>query len=148
MNVTAFVLAGGQSSRMGSNKALLPWGDEILLTRALATAQAVCSRTIICGPRSLYSKFGSVIEDALPGRGPLAGIQSALHATETDLNLILSVDLPLMPAEFLAWLLQQADSGGDRGSPRRRLADSCSRYALFIAARYAIAWMRRWRKEI
>ncbi len=62
----------------------------------------------------MYSKFGSVIEDADPGRGPLAGIQSALRATETDLNLILSVDLPLMPAEFLAWLLQQADSGSQK----------------------------------
>ena len=96
---------------MGSDKALLPWGEETLLTRALATAQAVCSRTVICGPRSRYGKFGPVIEDAEPGRGPLAGIQSALHATETDLNLILSVDLPLMQAEFLAWLLQQARLG-------------------------------------
>jgi molybdopterin-guanine dinucleotide biosynthesis protein A len=112
LDVTAFVLAGGQSSRMGSDKALLPWGDETLLTRALATAQAVCSRTVICGPRSPYAKFGELIEDAQTGRGPLAGIHSALHATKTDLNLILSVDLPLMQAQFLAWLLQQADSGG------------------------------------
>lgn len=96
---------------MGSDKALLPWGDVSLLTRALANAQSVCQHIFICGPRTLYGKFGEVIEDVEPGRGPLAGIQSALHATETSLNLILSVDLPLMSPEFLAWLLHQADSG-------------------------------------
>jgi molybdenum cofactor guanylyltransferase len=111
LNATAFILAGGQSSRMGSDKALLPWGDVTLLARSLANSQSVCQRVFICGSRSLYDKFGEVLEDAQPGQGPLAGIHSALHGTETGLNLVLSVDLPLMQADFLAWLLQQADAG-------------------------------------
>jgi len=109
--ITGFVLAGGQSSRMGSDKALLPWGDGSLLARALANAQAVCEHVFICGPRSRYDNFGEVIEDAQPGRGPLSGIQAALRATQSELNLVLSVDLPLMTAKFLTWLWQQADSG-------------------------------------
>ena len=111
-DVTAFVLAGGRSSRMGSDKALLALGGETLLQRAITTASAACREVYICGARSLYGALGEVIEDAEPGRGPLSGIQAALHATQTDLNLILSVDLPLMTAEFLEWLLQQARSGG------------------------------------
>ena len=110
-DATAFVLAGGQSSRMGSDKALLPWAGETLLVRALTIARDTCGQVMICGSRSRYGKFGKVIEDTEPGRGPLSGIQSALHATQTELNLILSVDLPLMQAAFLRWLLEQAGVG-------------------------------------
>ncbi len=96
---------------MGSDKALLVWDGETLLQRALALARQTCGQVFICGPRSLYGGFGETVEDAEPGRGPLSGIQAALHATRSPLNLILSVDLPLMTADFLAWLLQQARSG-------------------------------------
>jgi len=113
-DASAFVLTGGRSSRMGSDKALLSWAGETLIQRTLAIARQACGQVCICGSRELYGKFGEVVEDAEPGRGPLSGIQAALHATETELNLILSVDLPLMTTEFLVWLLQQARSGEQR----------------------------------
>ena len=125
-DATAFVLTGGRSSRMGSDKALLSWAGETLIQRTLAIARQACRQVFICGARELYGKFGEVLEDAAPGHGPLSGIQAALHATETELNLILSVDLPLMTAEFLVWLLQQARSG-EHGSPLLRRRDDCSR---------------------
>jgi molybdenum cofactor guanylyltransferase len=107
--VTAFVLAGGRSSRMGTDKALLHFGDKSLLQRALQTAAAVAGNVYIVGARERYATFGEVIEDIHPGCGPLGGIHAALTATGTDLNLILSVDMPLMSAEFLTWLIQQAE---------------------------------------
>ncbi len=107
-DVTAFVLAGGRSSRMGSDKALLSFGGQNLLQRALHTVAAVAGKTFIVGPRDRYAEFGNVIEDVHPGCGPLGGIHAALAATETDLNLVLSVDLPLMEEKFLLWLLGQA----------------------------------------
>jgi molybdopterin-guanine dinucleotide biosynthesis protein A len=110
-DVTGFILTGGRSSRMGSDKALLSWAGETLIQRTLAVARQACGQVFICGSRERYGSFGSVIEDAQAGLGPLSGIQAALHATETDLNLILSVDLPLMTGDFLAWLLQQARAG-------------------------------------
>ncbi len=81
---------------MGSDKALLSWAGETLIQRTLAVARQACGRVFICGSRERYGNFGEVVEDAQPGLGPLSGIQAALHATQTDLNLILSVDLPLM----------------------------------------------------
>jgi molybdopterin-guanine dinucleotide biosynthesis protein A len=99
---------------MGSDKALLSWAGESLIQRALSIAHQACGQVFICGPRERYGEFGEVVEDAAPGQGPLSGIQAALHATHTDLNLILSVDTPLMTAEFLVWLLQQAGSGRQR----------------------------------
>ena len=96
---------------MGTDKALLAWSGETLLQRAISIAREACSRVFICGPRSRYGGFGDIVEDLEAGRGPLSGIQAALCTTQTDLNLILSVDLPLMTTEFLTWLLQEARSG-------------------------------------
>ncbi len=113
-DTTAFVLTGGRSSRMGSDKALLSWAGETLIQRMLAIAREVCGQVFISGSRERYGNLGDVIEDAQSGLGPLSGLQAALHATQTDLNLILSVDLPLMTPEFLVWLLQRARSGEQR----------------------------------
>jgi molybdopterin-guanine dinucleotide biosynthesis protein A len=106
--VSAFVLAGGRSSRMGTDKALLRVGEGSLLERALQTASAVTSSSYIVGAKERYSSFGEVIEDIYSGCGPLGGIHAALASTVTDMNLILSVDMPLMSAEFLRWLVEQA----------------------------------------
>jgi molybdopterin-guanine dinucleotide biosynthesis protein A len=93
---------------MGTDKALLCVGKETLLERALRTAAAVADRVLIVGPRERYVRYGDVVEDVFPGCGPLAGIHSALYNTNTELNLMLSVDMPLMSPEFLTWLLDEA----------------------------------------
>ena len=110
---SVFVLAGGRSSRMGTDKALLPLGEGNLLQLALAKAREVSPRTVIVGSRERYAQYGDVIEDILPGCGPLSGIHAALTAAQSELNLILSVDMPLMSAGFLRWLLQGAAAGDE-----------------------------------
>ena len=109
--VSAFILAGGRSSRMGSDKALLPFRGGNLLEVALGKTRQVSTNPIIVGDRGLYSSFGDVIEDRFPGCGPLGGIHAALCATKTELNLVLSVDMPLMTGDFLNWLAQLAARG-------------------------------------
>jgi len=93
---------------MGHDKALLPFGDGNLLQHALAITRGLAAKTYIVGPEEHYAHFGDVVEDVYPGCGPLAGIHAALSATGTDLNLILSVDTPLLTAPFLCWLVAQA----------------------------------------
>ena len=110
-NVTAFILAGGRSSRMGSDKALLVYRDQTLLERTLQLARSVAEKAVIVGPADRYASHGDIIEDVFRDCGPLAGIHAALGSTETELNLILSVDMPLMTAEFLRWLLEQSATG-------------------------------------
>ncbi len=111
--VTAFVLTGGRSSRMGTDKALLPFREQTLLARTLEVATAVAEKVVIVGPRERYAASGEVVEDVYAGCGPLAGIHAALSATQTELNLVLSVDMPLMSHEFLRWLLEQACNTSD-----------------------------------
>jgi len=98
---------------MGADKALLTFRDQTLLARALQTAGAVSSPVVIVGSRERYAAFGHVIEDVYAGCGPLGGIHAALSATETDLNLILSVDMPLMTPDFLRWLLKRASDASE-----------------------------------
>jgi molybdenum cofactor guanylyltransferase len=106
-SLTAFVLTGGRSSRMGSDKALLSLGGQTLLQRTLKVAGAVTDHVRIVGRTDPYAAYGEVLEDIYRDCGPLSGIHAALHATRTELNLILSVDMPLMSSDFLGWLVQK-----------------------------------------
>src|SRR5215472_17903262 len=107
-DVSVFILAGGRSSRMGRDKALLPFNDATLLEFMLEKARALTSRVFIVGGRELYSGYGEVIEDIIPGCGPLGGIHAALASSESNDNLILSVDIPFVTTSFLGWLLSAA----------------------------------------
>jgi molybdenum cofactor guanylyltransferase len=107
-NVTGFVLAGGKSSRMGADKALLGLGGQTLLARALDVASQVTGQVKLVGDRNRFAAFGTVIEDVYPERGPLGGIHTALMSTATELNLMLAVDLPFIGADFLRYLIREA----------------------------------------
>jgi molybdopterin-guanine dinucleotide biosynthesis protein A len=106
--INGFVLAGGQSTRMGADKAFLQVNGHTLLERALQTVSAVASAVWILGGREKFGGFGNVIEDEFPDHGPLGGIHAALRASHADLNLILAVDMPFVDARFLEYLVQRA----------------------------------------
>lgn len=108
ISVTVFVLAGGKSSRMGSDKAFLALAGETLLARALKLAGAVTEDVKIVGDAVKFSGFGSIVEDVYRDRGPLGGIHAALSTSATELNLMLAVDLPFVDAKFLEFLLKRA----------------------------------------
>lgn len=111
-DVTAFVLAGGQSTRMGREKAMLELGGRTLLERALQLALTVAAEAIVVGSRGEFERYGRLLEDVYPGHGPLGGIHAALWASPTDLNLILAVDTPFLEARFLEFLVAQARESG------------------------------------
>ncbi len=116
---------------MGTDKALLPFGGENLLQLALTKAKAVSPRSFIVGPRELYSSYGEVVEDRIGNCGPLGGIHAALCATPTDVNLVLSVDMPLMRTGFLRWLIDIATSGRELAvvpEAKGRLQPLCAVY--------------------
>ncbi len=108
--ITAFILAGGKSARMGSDKALLQLAGRSLLARALDLARAVTPNVRIVGDPEKFAAFAPVVPDIYPARGPLGGIHAALSASITDYNLILAVDLPFMEESFLRYLIAEAQS--------------------------------------
>lgn len=107
-SVAGFVLAGGQSSRMGTDKALTLFGDIPLVQVALATLCAAGVPGRLAGSRSALGAFAEEIPDTFPDAGPLGGIHAGLSTSEAEWNLFLPVDLPLMPSLVLARLLQRA----------------------------------------
>ena len=105
-NASAFILAGGKSSRMGEDKAFLQLGGKTLLDRARELAFQVCGKVAVVGDRA---RFGpQAIEDIYPDAGPLGGIHAALEATKSDLNLVIAVDTPFLEPKFLRWMLHRA----------------------------------------
>jgi molybdopterin-guanine dinucleotide biosynthesis protein A len=107
-DLTAFVLAGGKSTRMGRDKAFLPWADGTLLSHALKLLAEVTPNMRIVGDARKFASFGVVVEDIYPDRGPLGGIHAALTNTMTDMNLVLAVDLPLIESRFLQFMCSLA----------------------------------------
>jgi len=104
----AFVLAGGQSTRMGADKAFVQLEGCTLLARALALAKSVTSDVRIVGSPEKFAAFGEVVEDEFPQHGPLAGIHAALRESSSELNLMLAVDMPFVEVPFLDYLFQEA----------------------------------------
>jgi molybdenum cofactor guanylyltransferase len=107
-DVTAFVLAGGKSTRMGKDKAFLEFKGRILLARALELAAGAGQEVRIVGDPRKFAAFGRVVEDIYRERGPLAGIHAALKSSATELNLMLAVDLPFVQPDFLKYLISVA----------------------------------------
>lgn len=105
-----FVLAGGRSSRMGTDKAFLTVDGQTLLERALRAMRSVCPVTVIVGAPNKFEHLGAVISDRYSGCGPLAGIHAALSHSSTELNLVMAVDLPFVVPALLRFLLTRAES--------------------------------------
>jgi len=106
--VSVFILAGGKSTRMGRDKAFVEFQGQTLLCRMLDVARQVSPNVCIVGDRGKFAAFASVIEDAFPNCGPLAGIHAALRGSRSDLNLILAVDVPFVSLAFLQYLIARA----------------------------------------
>jgi len=108
--MNTFILAGGRSSRMGRDKALLELAGRPLIAHAIGLLRSIGFEPQIAGSRLDLVHFAYSIPDNYPGCGPLGGIEAALTTSSSRLNLFLPVDLPLIPPAFLSWLMERAES--------------------------------------
>lgn len=112
MHCAGFLLAGGRSSRMGSNKALLPFKGKTLIEHIAAEVSTVTHDVTLIGDSRLYVNFGyPIIQDIFVRCGPLSGIHAALHHSTAERNLIVACDMPEITAEFLSGLIERAEQG-------------------------------------
>ncbi len=107
-DVTTFILAGGKSTRMGMEKAFVLLEGRTLLARMLDVARSVTGEVRIVGNPAKFQPFAPVVEDVFPGCGPLGGIHAALRSSQTDLNLILAVDVPFVSFALLQFLITRS----------------------------------------
>jgi molybdopterin-guanine dinucleotide biosynthesis protein A len=118
--IAAYVLAGGGSTRFGTDKALMELGGRPMLARMLGVVDHALSRDelacrpVVIGAAEKYQTIWALcVEDRWPGEGPLGGIVTALlHTKERvpscEWNLIVSCDMPFLTLEWLAYLAQRA----------------------------------------
>ncbi|MFP5382978.1 MAG: molybdenum cofactor guanylyltransferase [Gammaproteobacteria bacterium] len=110
--VTAILLTGGASSRMGTDKAMLDWHGRPLWRYVQdVLARAGCRQVLVSGTPADLIDGESATPDVTPGLGPLAGIASVIgaqgDALSKDWLLVVPVDLPQLSPEVLRWLCVQ-----------------------------------------
>lgn len=118
-NRAGWVLVGGRSSRMGTDKALIEIGNQPLAKRVAAEIGKICGTVSLVGDPEVYGGLGlPVVPDRFPGQGPLAGIEAALRATTVEWNLVVACDMPALDAGVLEDLFAAAsENGGDCAVP-------------------------------
>lgn len=96
-DITGIVLAGGQSRRMGFNKAEAEMNGESMLIRMIHKMKAVTPTILVSSGAVTYTNISlPQIPDEFPQCGPLGGIYSVLKTSNTSLNLFVSCDIPLV----------------------------------------------------
>jgi molybdenum cofactor guanylyltransferase len=116
IQTSGIILAGGSSSRMGTNKALLPLPgkqDVRFIEYLVSMLSVYCSETLIVArdqdqARDYDFPDVRVTFDQTPGIGPLMGLYSGLSAIRTTHALVVAVDLPYVQPALLSFLLSQS----------------------------------------
>lgn len=103
------VLAGGRSSRMGRDKAMLPWQGHPLIEHLIAVLQAAGVREVkVSGDRPAYHG----VADPVPQVGPIGGIAGIAGSCDDGELLIVPVDMPRLQPTLLQRLLTTASTAG------------------------------------
>lgn len=111
MEFTAAVLVGGDSSRMGADKAALeiegvPMAELVIRAAAGAGASEVL---VIGGTQASAKQFSATWKkDGWPGEGPLGGVITALKSASHDLVVVLSCDMPFLTPAVVSSLVAGA----------------------------------------
>lgn len=138
----AVLLAGGRSSRMGRDKACLPLPDGRLLwqrqSRLLKEAGARAVFLSVRADQEWAAGVPHCVHDRIEGAGPLAGIVAALERSCATHLIVLAVDLPRLPLEWLTTLI--ARCGASLG------ACGCRGEGVFepLASVIPTAWKLEW----
>lgn len=108
LNITGILLAGGRSRRMGSEKGSLRIGSSLLYQFPLSVLEGLCNEILVssCDGSALPVKH-QLVCDEVKGIGPLGGIYSCLKRSSSELNLVLSYDMPLVNESLFRLLISE-----------------------------------------
>lgn len=107
LHICGVILAGGKSSRMGTNKSLLPINGKPTIQHIAEELQKITKDIIIISNHPSDYDFlpFKIYEDRFLDKGPLAGIESALYYQPADLYLFAACDMPFIQADIYQLLL-------------------------------------------
>ncbi len=109
VHITGILLAGGKSKRMGREKGTLEIGKRKLFEYPLGVLETICDEILISSCSDPVPITGyRVVCDEIKGIGPMGGIYTCLSQSKTDLNIVLSYDMPLVRENLLRHLVEQS----------------------------------------
>lgn len=107
--ITIIILAGGKSSRMGTDKGLVLFNGKPLVEHVIDAAKKVAGTIFIVSSNKAYNSLGyELLEDTLKDKGPLGGIYTGLLHSTTQKNLFLACDMPFLSEQLLNSLITQS----------------------------------------
>lgn len=107
-HITGIILAGGKSSRMGTDKGFVLYNNKPFIKHSIDALRPLVDTILIVSDNPDYDSFNCTrVDDAFKNAGPLAGLYSGLQQSETETNLILSCDVPLVNTSLLQHLLDE-----------------------------------------
>lgn len=109
LGITGVLLTGGESRRMGRNKALLEIDGKPLVERSLEVLAGICSEVLISSREAdSYTGYGyKVIPDRIKGKGPLGGLYSVLPQAGNEYLFLAACDMPLLNEQAIAYLYRE-----------------------------------------
>ncbi|MDR7520375.1 MAG: molybdenum cofactor guanylyltransferase [Armatimonadota bacterium] len=118
-DLTGVVLAGGQSRRLGTDKAFIEVEGVPMIGRVLGALWACCADVVIVAkdPARYQGLDARLIPDAWPAQAPLVGVCSGLRAMETPWGFVAACDLPFLSPDAVR-LLARLAVGSDAAVPR------------------------------
>jgi molybdopterin-guanine dinucleotide biosynthesis protein A len=106
--MTISILCGGKSSRMKTEKGLVLYQKKAFIEHVIDAVLPISNTIQLISNTSDYDYLGyAIVNDLVPEKGPLGGIYTALVHSETENNLILSCDIPLISTEILLELIEK-----------------------------------------
>jgi len=115
-SITGIILAGGKSTRIGTNKPQLKIGKGHLIDRVLGTLSQFTSSILIVtaedqiGPVKSAAPSTRMVKDIYPGKGPLGGIYTGLMYAETSYSIVVGCDMPFLNSGLIKYLIDGASS--------------------------------------
>lgn len=113
-NITGIILAGGKSSRMGTDKGFLKLNGKLFIEHIINVLSPFVSELIIVSNNSEYDVFNvKRTNDLIVDAGPLAGLYSGLKTSTSEKNIVLSCDIPLIHSEIIELLVAQIENDSE-----------------------------------
>lgn len=107
--ISAVILAGGKSTRMGQDKASLPWGDQDLLHHLIDCMEKISQDILVISNQSRILPISvRVAADIIPQCGPLSGIHSGLYHAKHSTIFVISCDMPFIVPEAVQTIIKYA----------------------------------------
>lgn len=114
MSYSGIILAGGQSTRMGQDKALMEFDGIPMIQHIANTLKAFTNEIIVASNNPVHHQFGDCgVLDNFPNSGPMAGIEAGLSQSRNDLSIVISCDAPFVNELVIEKLIEAEKKAGE-----------------------------------